>query len=144
MTKLNCYLSIIQFVYLAFYSLKGHKGLITQCYFMKSQNILLTRWVMTKITAGIFYQVSKQVPNLMEDFNGFTGTHCIKCQNSVFSIYQYLFFVPVPTDLFWTRHTNYLLMHIWLVYKQWNWVGCTCTCTCSLDMSQTVKLHISL
>lgn len=32
------------------YSLKGHKGLITQCYFMKSQNILITRWVMTNIS----------------------------------------------------------------------------------------------
>ena len=30
------------------------------------------------------------MPNLMADFNGFTGAHCIKCQNSVFSTCIYL------------------------------------------------------
>ena len=36
-TDANFFLFIISF--------KGHKGLITECYFMKSQNILITRWV---------------------------------------------------------------------------------------------------
>jgi len=54
----------------------------------------------------------------MEDVNGFT--HCIKCQNSVFSIYL-IFFVSVPTDLFWTRHTYYLLTSDWFINNEIRW-----------------------
>ena len=37
-----------------FNSFKGHKGLITQCHFMKSQNILITRLVKYKLFSFVF------------------------------------------------------------------------------------------
>ena len=90
------------------YSLKGHKGLITQCSFMKSQNVLITRWVMSNIliSAHLFLVNNCQISPMTENAN--------ELRKGQFDLqYWTLNLIFVPTVLFWTGCT-YIYYSIYL------------------------------